>query len=78
MIEVQDPSRDRYMLRSFGIFGMAAVFLLISPALRETVMKGFSNVVILAIQHSPYSYILLGLAFFGGAMLTFGRTPRPQ
>jgi hypothetical protein len=66
------------MTRLLGTFGMGSAFLLISPALRATAMNGFAWLVFRVQEGSPYSYVLLGLLFFGGAVASFNHTPRPQ
>jgi hypothetical protein len=65
------------LLRALSIFGLGALFLLISPSLRGTVLSGLWQVTIALSKYSPYSYIGLALVLCAGAMKTLA-TPRPQ
>ena len=66
------------MARALGVFGMTGGFLAISPQLRQTVTDGALNSMSLVQQYSPYSYIAVVLAVFGGVslMLVSGSSPR--
>jgi hypothetical protein len=65
------------LLRILSIFGLAALFLLISPSLRETVLFGVWQVTLAVSKYSPYSYIGLALVLGAGAVKSLA-TPRPQ
>jgi hypothetical protein len=65
------------LLRALSIFGLAALFLLISPSLRGTVEFGAWQVMIALSKYSPYSYIGLALVLGAGAVKSLA-TPRPQ
>ena len=65
------------MLRIISIFGMAALFLLISGELRATVLLGLGKATFEIAKYSPYSYIALALALGAGAVCSLA-TPRPQ
>ncbi len=66
------------MTRIVGMFGFAALFLLISPALRSTVVDASTGMVGLFQNYSPYSYIGGALLLFGGVTVTLatGSSPR--
>jgi hypothetical protein len=53
------------MLRALGLFGLAGLFLTISPQLRYQLGDGVARGVAFLDAHSPYSYIATGLAFLG-------------
>jgi hypothetical protein len=56
------------MLRIFSLFGMAALFLLISPSLRASVLFGLGQATFELAKYSPYSYIVLALILGAGAV----------
>jgi hypothetical protein len=58
------------MLRIISIFGMAALFLFISPSLRGTVLFGLGKTTFAISQYSPYSYILIALMLGAGAVMS--------
>jgi len=66
------------MARALGLFGMTGGFLAISPQLRQTLADGAMSSLGLVQQYSPYSYIAVVLAVFGGvsAVLVSGSSPR--
>jgi hypothetical protein len=68
------------MYRVFGMFGMAALFLLISPNLRLTVTGGFESGVNSMEVNAPYSYIGAGVAVLitGAIVLIRGSRPRTR
>jgi hypothetical protein len=45
------------MVRAFCLFGLAILFLLISPPLREQVFAAFNKSVSMFIFYAPYSYV---------------------
>jgi hypothetical protein len=57
---------------------MACVFLIISPALRETVLTGIAQTAAALEKYSPYSYAGVGLALVGVLMLTFYKASVPR
>ena len=61
-----------------GTLGMGGGFLFLSPALRAQAMQAFDAVAALVQQHSPYSYIVLAVVFFGGAAASFKPSPHPH
>ena len=65
------------MLRILSIFGMAALFLMISAELRATVLLGLGKATLEIAKYSPYSYIVLALALGAGAVCSLA-TPKPQ
>ncbi len=58
------------MTRVLGLFGFTGGFLVISPALRETLMNIANTTMGLVHQYSPYSYVGIVLVAFGGVTLT--------
>jgi hypothetical protein len=72
-------NQEKHMARTLmGTLGMGGGFLFLSAALRSQAMHVFEAFVALLQQHSPYSYILLGLVFFGGAAASFKPSPHPH
>jgi hypothetical protein len=67
----------RHMLRAIAMFGFGALFLLISPPLRESVLFGLGQMMLAISKYSPYSYIGLALVLGAGAVKSLA-TPRPQ
>lgn len=65
------------MLRAISIFGMASLFLLISPSLRGSVFFGLDQATIQMGKYSPYSYIALALALGAAAVWSLA-SPKPQ
>jgi hypothetical protein len=57
---------------------MACVFLIISPALRGTVLNGIAQTAAGLEKYSPYSYAGVGLALVGVLMLTFYKASVPR
>jgi hypothetical protein len=60
------------------LFGFTGGFLVISPQLRQTLTDGALSGLGLVHEYSPYSYIAVVLAVFGGAswVLVSGSAPR--
>ena len=58
------------MLRLLGMFGFTGGFLMISPALRQTVLEWANAVALFAQQHSPYSYAGVAILVFGAMTIT--------
>jgi hypothetical protein len=65
------------MLRILGAFTMAAAFLLISPSLRESVLKGLGQATLELAKYSPYSYIALAV-FLGVFAVKSLAVPKAQ
>ena len=66
------------MLRACSLLGMACVFLIISPALRGTVLNGIAQTAAGLDKYSPYSYAGVGLALVGALVLTFYKASVPR
>ncbi|HEY2018763.1 MAG TPA: hypothetical protein VGH38_34900 [Bryobacteraceae bacterium] len=49
------------MVRALCLFGMTGGFLVISPKLRDSVLETFSQAATGMAEHSPYSYVALGV-----------------
>ena len=56
------------MLRLLSLFGMAALFLLISPAFRGSVLSILGQATLELAKYSPYSYIALAILLGAGAV----------
>ena len=65
------------MLRVFSLIGMAGGFLLISPALRSSVLLGLGQATTQMAKYSPFSYIMLALALGAGAVWSLAM-PKPK
>ena len=57
------------MTRVIGLFGFAGAFLMISPALRNTVLDAVNISMVVIEQYSPYSYFAAAALVFGGATI---------
>jgi hypothetical protein len=57
---------------------LASGFLVISPALRGTVLNGIAQTAAGLEKYSPYSYAGVGLALVGILMLTFYKASEPR
>jgi len=66
------------MLRACSLLGLASGFLVISPALRGTVLNGIAQTAAGLEKYSPYSYAGVGLALVGILMLTFYKASEPR
>jgi hypothetical protein len=56
---------------------MAALFLLISPSLRGSVLFGLGEATLQIAKYSPYSYIVIALVLGSGAVMSLGPA-KPQ
>ena len=65
------------MLRFCAMFGMAALFLLISGELRATVLQGLGKATFELAKYSPYSYVALGVILCAGAVMSLAPS-KPQ
>ena len=61
------------MVRAFCLIGMAGGFLAISGDLRNSVVDTFSEATTSLSEHSPYSYIGLGVVVLLGLMFYISR-----
>ena len=66
------------MVRALALFGLGALFLLISPVLRGHVMAGLVGFVGLMVKFSPYSYVLGLLVVFLAFVISLDRGTRPR
>jgi hypothetical protein len=66
------------MIRGLSLFGMAAMFLVISPVLRGLVFRGLSFVAEVFQNHSPYSYVLAALGLFVVFTFSLNRGAQPR
>ena len=66
------------MLRACSLLGLAALFPIISPPLRATVLTGIAQTAATIERYSPYSYAALGLVLVGLLMLTFYKASVPR
>ena len=66
------------MFRMIGIFGLGALFLFISPPLRETVMGLVDACSKFLNDHSPISYFGVGLVVLGGAVVWVYHAAQPR
>jgi len=66
------------MFRALGTFGLGIIFVLISPALRGSLMEDADKVQRAILIYSPWSYVGIGLGIVG--MLLFGlyRSSQPK
>ncbi len=66
------------MTRLIGLFGLAGIFLFISPNLREDLGTGFDSAVKGLDQYSPFSYVGVGLALLLLVMIYLHRSAAPR
>jgi hypothetical protein len=66
------------MVRILSLFGLAALFLLISPALRGHVTGGIGAFVDVLQNNSPYSYIIAGIGLFAVFTISLNRGAAPR
>lgn len=66
------------MLRAFSLLGFGGGFLIISPKLRDGLVREFTQAMGSLNDYSPYSYIGLALAILGGLMLSLYRSSAPR
>ena len=66
------------MVRAISLFGLTALFLLASPALRKDVM-GFINKCVLAMQfYAPLSYVAGVILILATMVIAFNRGSRAR
>jgi len=66
------------MLRIFSLFGLAGLFLLISPALRGHLAGVIGAVVQVLENNSPYSYVIAGIGLFALFTISLNRGAAPR
>lgn len=57
---------------------MAVVFLMISPSLRNSLLGGYKQAGIAMDAHSPFSYVVLGLAVLGLLIVFLYKSSQPR
>jgi hypothetical protein len=66
------------MLRALGIFGLGILFILISPALRVSLVEDAQSVQQKIVANSPWSYVAIGVAIVLGLMFCLYRASQPR
>jgi hypothetical protein len=66
------------MLRVLGIGGLGFLFVLISPALRVSLMDDAGKLQQTIITNSPWSYVAIGLGVLGLVMFAVHRAAQPR
>ena len=66
------------MIRILALFGLAILFLIISPALRGGVMGTFESGVHGLENYSPYSYVALAVVLFLSFVVSVKRGSAPR
>ena len=66
------------MTRVLGTFGLAILFLVISPNLRETLMEGIEGLEQWMAVNSPMSYVGMGVAILLLMMFGLHRASQPR
>lgn len=66
------------MVRALSLFTMAGGFLMISHNLRDSLLGGFAQAGVTMDQHSPYSYIALGVSAVGALMIFLNKASQPR
>ena len=66
------------MVRAVALLGLTGGFLVISPKLRDAVVDTFAEFSTTLEQHSPYSYVGVGVAVFIGLWYYFSRGSAPR
>ena len=66
------------MVRAISLFGLAAIFLAVSPVLRTDVL-GVINKCVLAMQfYAPFSYVLGVILVLASMVVAFNRGSRAR
>jgi hypothetical protein len=66
------------MLRVLGTFGLGIVFVVISPALRQSLLNDVDTVQKAIGDNSPWSYVAIGVAVLCGVMYSLHRAAQPH
>ena len=66
------------MTRALSLFGLSAVFLLISAPLRELALGVIDKGVSAVVLYAPYSYVAGGLMVFASMVIAFNRGSRAR
>ena len=66
------------MIRAVGMFGLGAIFVFISPALRGGLADDIGKVQQSIVNNSPWSYAGLGLGLLVTMMLCLYRASKPR
>jgi len=66
------------MLRALSLFGLGALFLLISPVLRGHVLGAIESLVEVLQNHSPYSYVIAVIGVFAVFTISLNRGAAPR
>jgi hypothetical protein len=68
----------KLMFRALGTFGLGVIFLVISPALRDSLMGDLNSLEHTAQVYSPFSYVIIGLGILGILMFCLHRASQPR
>ena len=66
------------MVRAFSLFGLAALFLMISPTLRGHVLGAIGTFVDMLQANSPWSYVIAGIGLFALFTVSLNRGAAPR
>jgi hypothetical protein len=66
------------MVRTVSLIAMSGGFLMISPKLRDSLLGGYSQAGSVMDAHSPYSYVVLGVAIIGALLIFLSRASQPR
>ena len=66
------------MFRAISLMAMTAVFLLISPSLRNWILGGYRQAGVTMDNNSPFSYIGLALTLAGLLVLFLYKATQPR
>jgi hypothetical protein len=66
------------MVRAFSLFGLGALFLMISPGLRGHLFGGIGMLVDVVQNNSPYSYVIGGIGLFAIFTISLNRGAAPR
>jgi hypothetical protein len=66
------------MVRALSLFGLAALFFIISPTLRGHVSAGLTMFVDVLQNNSPYSYVIAVIGLFAVFTISLNRGAAPR
>jgi hypothetical protein len=66
------------IFRVLSLFGLGGAFLIVSPPLRDSLIGGIQESGMFLHDHSPASYIGVGLAALVGAMVWVNRASQAR